>query len=574
MMFSYPYIQPHFGAPMEKSQSTAFKPGRVSLAAILLASMVILMGAAAIAPALEPISRAFPDQSAFMISLVITLPALASALTGFGMGVLADRWGRAKTFVLSLFIFTVAGVFGYFTDSFWLMLGGRFVLGIGIAGISLTASALIGAYYFGQDRAKVVGYQSAAIGIGTLFLESLGGSLADIGWHFPFLVYLIGVPIILLALIGIREPTPVARAAGAAAEPAVPDRQHRIRLCYLMVALEMFMMFAVPVNFSYYISEIGESYLVCGILLGVMGVCQAITSMLYAKTANKLSEMDAYAYAFLVMGAGMLCLGLGNLAAVAVSMVLIGVSLGLLMPTVIGSLARLSGPHDAGKVMGGYSVALNLATFLSATVFTAFIIPAVGSYQWTFVGVGVLAVALYVISKAGAAVRRLHAPKPQIEHTPVKEAPLVDTGVQMYESILVATDGSDSCRYAVESAVNTAKKNGAHLTALYVFDPEAYFAAGSEYSAAGGSEYAKEASADALAQVSALAARNGVPLDTEVLTGHAADVIIDESQHYDLVICGSLGRTNIKRVLIGSVAEKVARMAYCPVLICRKYQKS
>jgi len=559
---------------MEKLKPNTFKPGKVSLAAILLASMVILMGAAAIAPALEPISRAFPNQSAFMISLVITLPALASALTGFGMGMLADRWGRARTFVLSLFIFTIAGVFGYFTDSFWLMLGGRFVLGIGIAGISLTASALIGAYYFGQDRAKVVGYQSAAIGIGTLFLESLGGSLADIGWNFPFLVYLIGVPIILLALVGIREPTPIVSAAGTTAEPEIPNRQHRIRLCYLMVALEMFMMFAVPVNFSYYISEIGENYLVCGILLGVMGVCQAICSILYAKTANKLSEMDAYAYAFLCMGAGMLCLGLGNLAAVAVSMVLIGVSLGLLMPTVIGSLAHLSGPCDAGRIMGGYSVALNLATFISAIIFTALIIPAIGSYQWTFIGVGVVAVVLFAISKASAVISRLHKPKPQIEHTLVKKTPLMDFSVRMYGSILVATDGSDSCRYAVESAVNTAKKNGAHLTALYVFDPEVFFTAGNEFSAANGNEYAKEASADALAQVSALSARNGVPLDTKVLTGHAADVIIDESQHYDLVICGSLGRTNIKRVLIGSVAEKVARMAYCPVLICRKYQRS
>ena len=68
------------------------------------------MGAAAVAPALKPLSIAFPESSAVAISLVVTLPALAVAITGLGVGYLADRYGKARVFIISLIVFTLAGM--------------------------------------------------------------------------------------------------------------------------------------------------------------------------------------------------------------------------------------------------------------------------------------------------------------------------------------------------------------------------------------------------------------------------------------------------------------------------------
>ena len=66
-----------------------------------------------------------------------------------------------------------------------------------------------------------------------------------------------------------------------------------------------------------------------------------------------------------------------------------------------------------------------------------------------------------------------------------------------------------------------------------------------------------------------LAEKLNVPYyDKELL-----DKIAEESAGHDLCVCGSLGRTNAKRAVIGSVAEKVVRLAYCPVLVCRKNQE-
>ena len=118
---------------------------------------------------------------------------------------MATKIGMAKTFILSLAIFTVTGTMGYFASTIWELLAYRFLLGIGIAGIATTSTALIGMYYSGMKRMQIIGLQSAAMGIGCLILETLGGVLADIGWKEPFLVYLIGIPIILVSLLGIRD---------------------------------------------------------------------------------------------------------------------------------------------------------------------------------------------------------------------------------------------------------------------------------------------------------------------------------------------------------------------------------
>ena len=61
----------------------------------------------------------------------------------------------------------------------------------------------------------------------------------------------------------------------------------------------------------------------------------------------------------------------------------------------------------------------------------------------------------------------------------------------------------------------------------------------------------------------------GVAVEAKTMMGRPAEVIIEESADYDLVICATLGKTVFARVLLGSVAENVVRLAKCPVLVCR-----
>ncbi len=61
-------------------------------------------------------------------------------------------------------------------------------------------------------------------------------------------------------------------------------------------------------------------------------------------------------------------------------------------------------------------------------------------------------------------------------------------------------------------------------------------------------------------------------LNLEVLIGDAAPAIVKFAQDAkaDLIVLPSHGRTGAARILIGSVAERVVRLAHCPVLVVRK----
>ncbi|HJK75528.1 MAG TPA: MFS transporter, partial [Methanocorpusculum sp.] len=184
-----------------------FVPTKWTLLFLLLAAMLTLMGGAAVAPALPLISEVFSDSPEYLVSMIITLPSLAVACTGYLIGIACDRFGRRPVLVFSLVVFAVAGSAGFYLDSLWAILVSRIVLGVGIAGLTTATTALITEYYTGASRAKVLGYQSAAMGLGILILETGGGSLAEISWREPFLIYLVGFVILAGVLLFIHEPS-------------------------------------------------------------------------------------------------------------------------------------------------------------------------------------------------------------------------------------------------------------------------------------------------------------------------------------------------------------------------------
>ncbi len=65
---------------------------------------------------------------------------------------------------------------------------------------------------------------------------------------------------------------------------------------------------------------------------------------------------------------------------------------------------------------------------------------------------------------------------------------------------------------------------------------------------------------------------NHKALELQVLVGDPGEEIAEFAQDIgaDLIVMPSHGRTGLKRILIGSVAERVIRLAHCPVLVLRK----
>jgi len=143
--------------------------------------------------------------------------------------------------------------------------------------------------------------------------------------------------------------------------------------------------------------------------------------------------------------------------------------------------------------------------------------------------------------------------------------------VTPFGHVLCPIDFSETSRGAVEFAAELAAPGGAGITLLHVVElPVSY--AGEPPLAGFVGDLDKHA-AQLLEQWAAeLRAKVTVPVATRSRIGSPGGqtlAVLDDDPTFDLVVMGSHGRTGLRRVLLGSVAEKVVRHAGCPVLVAR-----
>jgi nucleotide-binding universal stress UspA family protein len=141
-----------------------------------------------------------------------------------------------------------------------------------------------------------------------------------------------------------------------------------------------------------------------------------------------------------------------------------------------------------------------------------------------------------------------------------------------FRKILVPVDGSSTSGKALDYALQLAKDNQSQVRALHAIDELGYLS-GYEYS--GELMDAARKSASEVLQKAVLAAQaKGVPLDTRLVDQpgqRLGQTVADEAAGWgaDLVVVGTHGRRGVGRVLMGSGAEQIVRMAPVAVLTVR-----
>ena len=175
---------------------------------LLLASSMTVMAGAIIAPALPAISKNFSDHTHadILSKLVLTLPGLFIAISSPLAGWIIDRFGRIKLLVSALLIYALAGTTGFYLENIYWILAGRAFLGLAVGGIMTAATTLIGDYFQGEERNSFLGTQAAFMAFGGTVYILLAGTLADINWHYPFLMYGFAIPLIPFVLRYLFEP--------------------------------------------------------------------------------------------------------------------------------------------------------------------------------------------------------------------------------------------------------------------------------------------------------------------------------------------------------------------------------
>lgn len=142
-----------------------------------------------------------------------------------------------------------------------------------------------------------------------------------------------------------------------------------------------------------------------------------------------------------------------------------------------------------------------------------------------------------------------------------------------FRKILCPVDFSEPSREALKAAARLAAEMSAELTLLYVWESPVRLSE-AQVTQSDLMEHERKQGETALAAWKPEAeALGAVGVTIKVLVGAPPwKMIVDEvasNPGYDLLVMGTHGRTGIVRVLLGSVAERVARHADCPVLLVR-----
>jgi nucleotide-binding universal stress UspA family protein len=143
----------------------------------------------------------------------------------------------------------------------------------------------------------------------------------------------------------------------------------------------------------------------------------------------------------------------------------------------------------------------------------------------------------------------------------------------MYQRILVPIDGSPTSIQGLDEAVKLAKLTGGSLRLVHVAN-ELTFATGFEIYTGDVIGMLKEAGEQILSEAKARVQASGIDAATflfENFGSRVCDVVVDEAKRWnaDLIVIGSHGRRGIGRLVIGSDAEQIVRMAPVPVLLVR-----
>lgn len=374
---------------------------------LVISGFLPVMAIIALAPTLPTLLGHFRNvpNPALMVPLLITAPSACIALFAPGAGAIADRFGRRRLLLWSMAFYGAGGLVPFAVDNFWVVVAGRFVIGIGEAGVLTVVNTLLADYFEEQARHRWLMIQGVVGSVlGTLTIAS-SGFLAAHGWQYPFLVYAIAIPILVASLAFLFEPAP-RRKAGQPGQAAATPFPYLVAAMVAGVTVLLSTIYYVQViNFSVLLKDLGVSD------PAQIGLSMAIPSIgvpLGAIVFKLTTRFGAGAQIFLVFlgyAIGLSGIGLAPDYKVALGFAFVQqLANGIIVPALIAwAQSKFSFEHR-GRGMGWWASSFFVAQFLSPAVVNL-MRTSVGNLQAAFLAFGLISAACAV----GACLLRVRA---------------------------------------------------------------------------------------------------------------------------------------------------------------------
>lgn len=346
--------------------------GKGSRLVLLGGAPLMALMFAALGPVLPSIAEHFGGRSggAFAAQMILTMPAIGVILGGVIGGLSVERWGPRPVMIGSLLGYGLLGVSGYFIEDLAFLLVSRFFLGFCVAQIGTAVGVIVGSWYEGIARARLLGYQSAVAGVFAVSGLLLSGLLAEAGsWRTPFLLYTIAFAILMVTISSLPEG--VGRTA---------RREERVSLRPLVglwpvYALAMFLFvgyFMTSIQLSFLLAEDGhDSALTRSIVIASGVLAGGVFGGCYGRFYARLGERGTQIFLMVMMAAGLTLIGFANgLPMLIAGAVMSGGGGGMIPPHIGGILLNRVPAEIRARAVGLEFTVLYIADFVNPLIMT------------------------------------------------------------------------------------------------------------------------------------------------------------------------------------------------------------
>ena len=326
-------------------------PSKTSLWVILASATLTVMAGSIIAPVLGQMGEGLGvDPSAARI--LITTHGIMIAVCSPAIGLLVDKVGVRRPYILGLTLYGLAGGSGLVITNYYLLIVSRLFLGVSVAAIFTSITVIILNLYEGAQRNKIMGWRGSSNSIGGVLWPLVGGSLGMFSWHLPFAGYLIGLPLAFLAFFSIPE----SQKGTARQTEGVTKAESVLRLFrgtpvlflpYGLIFIGNILLYAIIVFLPKLVGQFGiTSSFHIGTFISTVGLAGGVTSLFYGKIKERLSFKTLVVIALALWAAGFATVSQAPFSwVISLAIVLFGMGMGITMPTVslwVGELVPAS----------------------------------------------------------------------------------------------------------------------------------------------------------------------------------------------------------------------------------------
>jgi len=278
---------------------------------------------------------------------------------------------------LGLILYGLAGGSGLLITDYYLLIGSRVLLGISVAMIFTSITVIILNLYEGTQRNRVMGWRGSSNSVGGIIWPLMGGSLGIFSWHLPFVAYLIGFPIALVAFLATPETN---RSTDHPAVDVMKNKQEStfnifrsmpiLFLPYGLVFVGNILLYAIIVFMPKLVEQFGiTSSFYVGMFISTVGLAGGITSLFYGRIKARLSFITIVKTSLLLWSAGFILISQALFVwLISLSIIFFGIGMGMVIPTITVWVGELVPASFRGRMTSYITLFSYTGQFLSPII--------------------------------------------------------------------------------------------------------------------------------------------------------------------------------------------------------------